>query len=114
MNCKSPDVELGSVLTELKEFTKSFDPSMKGLTLSNSEVIRTVHNSFARQHVFEFDMKSSKKDDDIYHFVSYMPIDGRLYELDGLKEGPCDLGEIPEGKDWTHIVRSVLQERINK
>lgn len=39
---------------------------------------------------------------------------GRLYELDGLKEGPLDLGPIPEGKDWTEVVTTVLQDRINK
>jgi len=114
MNCSHPDMNLGPVLTELKDFTKAFDPSMKGLALSNSEVIRAVHNSFARQTIFEFDNKSAPKDDEVYHFVGYIPIEGRLYELDGLREGPIDLGPIPEGKDWTQVVRPVLQERINK
>ena len=107
-------MELGPVLTEFKEFTKTFDPSMKGLALSNSDTIRTVHNSFARQAVFEFDQKAASKDDDVFHFVGYLPINGRLYELDGLKEGPLDLGPIPQGKDWTEAVRPVLQERISK
>ena len=46
-----------SVHQDLKEFCGSFDAGMKGLTLSNSDQIRTVHNSFARQTLFEFDSK---------------------------------------------------------
>lgn len=87
---------------------------MKGLTLTNSPLIRTVHNSFARQTLYECDSKTSAKDDEAFHFVGYIPIDGRLYELDGLKAGPIDLGAIPTDKTWIDVFREVIKNRIDK
>ncbi|KAM3914543.1 ubiquitin carboxyl-terminal hydrolase isozyme L5 isoform 1-T1 [Leptodactylus fuscus] len=113
LNTAHPDVHLGETLSEFKEFTQSFDAAMKGLALSNSEVIRQVHNSFARQQMFEFDAKSSTKDDDAFHFVSYVPVNGRLYELDGLRDGPIDLGPCnPE--DWVSVAKPVIEKRMQK
>ncbi|KAG7220044.1 hypothetical protein INR49_018461, partial [Caranx melampygus] len=113
LNCTHPDMLLGDTLTEFREFSQSFDAAMKGLALSNSEVIRQVHNSFARQQMFEFDAKSSAKDEDAFHFVSYVPVSGRLYELDGLREGPIDLGACNQD-DWISAVRPVIEKRIQK
>lgn len=105
-------IELGETLQNFKEFTKEFDPTMKGLALSNSDVIRLVHNTFARQQMFEFDAKQADKDDDVFHFISYIPFEGRLYELDGLREGPVDLGVIPDGTDWIQTARPVIEKRM--
>uniref|UniRef100_A0A8C9VR40 Ubiquitin carboxyl-terminal hydrolase n=1 Tax=Scleropages formosus TaxID=113540 RepID=A0A8C9VR40_SCLFO len=113
LNCLHADLHLGETLTEFREFSQSFDAAMKGLALSNSEVIRQVHNSFARQQMFEFDSKSSAKDEDAFHFVSYVPVNGRLYELDGLREGPIDLGACSQD-DWISAVRPVIEKRIQK
>ena len=43
---------------------------------------------------------------------SYVPINGRLFELDGLKRYPIDHGPIPEGTDWTETFRKVIKERL--
>uniref|UniRef100_A0A8C7BU43 Ubiquitin carboxyl-terminal hydrolase n=1 Tax=Neovison vison TaxID=452646 RepID=A0A8C7BU43_NEOVI len=107
LNCTHQDVHLGETLSEFKEFSQSFDAAMKGLALSNSDVIRQVHNSFARQQMFEFDAKTSAKEEDAFHFVSYVPVNGRLYELDGLREGPIDLGACNQD-DWISAVRPIV------
>ncbi|XP_047543500.1 ubiquitin carboxyl-terminal hydrolase isozyme L5 [Vanessa atalanta] len=113
LNCSHPDVDLGPELTKLKEFSMSFDPRMRGLTLSNSQTIRTAHNSMSNQTLFEFDQKAPTKEEDAYHFIGYIPINGRLYELDGLREGPIDHGPISPGQDWLNVVHPIIMKRIN-
>lgn len=107
-------MRLGTTLSEFKDFCQMFDAHNKGLTLSNAATIRTVHNSFARQTLFEMDNKKAAKDEDVFHFIGYVPINGRLYELDGLKEGPIDLGAVSAGEDWLNVVRPIIQKRIDK
>lgn len=114
LNCKHSDLTLGGTLSDFKEFCMSFDAYNKGLTLSNAAHIRAVHNSFSRQTLFELDSKNQNKDEDVFHFVGYMPIDGRLYELDGLKEGPIDLGPVASDQDWLDVVRPIIEKRIQK
>lgn len=82
--------------------------------MSNASQIRTVHNSFSRQTLFELDNSKNNKDEDVFHFISYLPIKGRLYELDGLKDGPIDLGAVDDNQNWLDVVRPVIEKRIAK
>lgn len=56
------------------------------MLLSRSSLFRS------RQQVFDMESAKVTTKDDVYHFVTYIPHAGRIYELDGLQEGPIDLG----------------------
>lgn len=77
--------------------------------------IREVHNSFARSDPFSIDSAGSSEKEDAYHFISYLPAYGQLYELDGLQSVPRQHGAVaegPKGTEWVTRAREVIQERI--
>jgi len=47
----------------------------------------------------------------VFHFISYIPVNGRLYELDGLKAGPVDLGACSY-ENWISVASPIIQERM--
>lgn len=108
---KDKEIDLGEVLKNFLAFVESLDGEMKGLTLSNSEDIRRVHNSFSRQQLFEMEDMNPKEKEDTYHFVSFVPVGGHLWELDGLQRGPIDHGKI-ECTNWMDSARPVIQKRM--
>uniref|UniRef100_A0A7S0YYI3 Ubiquitin carboxyl-terminal hydrolase n=1 Tax=Hemiselmis tepida TaxID=464990 RepID=A0A7S0YYI3_9CRYP len=107
-------IQLGDELSSFKSFTADFPAELKGESMSNSELIRTMHNSFARPEPFEMTDRKAGKDDDVYHFTAYMPFGGSLWELDGLQEGPILLGACDDPSNWWKQVRPILNERIEK
>lgn len=112
MNCP-PAVDLGDELSNMKEFTREFDADLRGLAISNSETIRRAHNSFARPEPIVQDGRSAGGDEDLFHFVAYVPVNGILYELDGLRRGPIAHGPCDE-REWTSAACPVIQARVEK
>lgn len=81
------NVKLGATLEQFKSFSSDLDANMRGLALTNSDAIRSTHNSFSRHQLFEQELRKADDDDDVFHFVGYVPVGGHLYELDGLRDG---------------------------
>mmetsp|Transcript_4966 Transcript_4966/g.7521 ORF Transcript_4966/g.7521 Transcript_4966/m.7521 type:complete len:343 (-) Transcript_4966:141-1169(-) len=110
-------MNLGDTLQEFKSFTSDFTPDLKGMAISNSDIIRNTHNSFSRNDPFVMEHAKATDKDDVFHFIAYLPFKGKVYELDGLKKGPINLGEVGAdgGKDaWLGVARPAIQERINR
>ncbi|KAJ2021600.1 ubiquitin carboxyl-terminal hydrolase [Coemansia sp. S85] len=112
---RESEIELGETLTNFRSFASDLPPDMRGLALTNCDQIREVHNSFVRPESFLTDPDEPKRpageDDDLYHFISYVPVNGRLYELDGLRRGPVDHGK---SADWLERVGEVIQQRMGE
>ncbi|KAK9349370.1 ubiquitin carboxyl-terminal hydrolase [Lipomyces starkeyi] len=108
------DIQLGSALTEFKAFVEGFDSELRGETLSNSELIRLTHNSFSRPTPFVDETQPQRQagdDDDLYHFIAYLPVNGTLYELDGLQPYPISHGACTD-ETFSEKIVEVLYRRI--
>eukprot|EP00814_Leptocylindrus_danicus_P020673 CAMPEP_0116018488 /NCGR_PEP_ID=MMETSP0321-20121206/8678_1 /TAXON_ID=163516 /ORGANISM="Leptocylindrus danicus var. danicus, Strain B650" /LENGTH=330 /DNA_ID=CAMNT_0003488891 /DNA_START=318 /DNA_END=1310 /DNA_ORIENTATION=+ len=117
------DVKTGDMLSNFKSFTLAFDPEMRGEAIGNAQEIRDAHNSFGRRDdpfIREQDKHLSSPDDEAFHFVAFIPFEGKVYELDGLKKGPILVGDAEDGSmsgisaSWLGVARKAVQDRIQR
>lgn len=57
--------------------------------------------------------KEATGEEDVFHFVSYLPFKGQLYELDGLQQGPIAYGPVTQD-NWLERAREEIQQRIQR
>lgn len=115
LNC--PTIHLGDTLSRLKAHTHGMSPENKGWAIGNTPELACAHNSHAMPQAKRRLDKGSgistgRFTGEAFHFVSFVPINGRLFELDGLKPYPIDHGPWNENGDWTEKFRSVMSERL--
>lgn len=108
-------IAIGPSLSEFKDFTDGFPADLRGEALSNSDLIRDTHNTFARSSPFadETQRDPNAGTEDAFHFIGYTCYNGKLYELDGLQPFPISHGDCtPES--FPDKIISVLQKRIER
>lgn len=115
LNC--PSIHLGDTLSRLKAHTHGMSPENKGWAIGNTPELACAHNSHAMPQAKQrrldkgSGVSTGRVTGEAFHFVSFVPINGRLYELDGLKPFPIDHG-LMSGGDWTEKFRSIMSERL--
>ncbi|KAJ3876634.1 cysteine proteinase [Lentinula edodes] len=60
---------------------------------------------------------SETTEEEVYHFIGYVPAFGKVWELDGLKPGPLEVGELAsEGNttDWMDVARPAIRMKMAK
>ncbi|KAL7899055.1 ubiquitin carboxyl-terminal hydrolase [Trichoderma sp. SZMC 28014] len=109
---KTAEVDIGAQMKDFRDFTMVLPPEFRGEALSNSDLIREVHNSFARSSPFADEtQRTGEPSEDVFHFIAYTPVDGVLYELDGLQPAPISHGPCA-AEEFPLKVVDVLQRRI--
>jgi ubiquitin carboxyl-terminal hydrolase L5 len=68
--------------------------------------------------------KDSSDEEETYHFIGYVPAYGKVWELDSLKSGPLEVGELDyrtvqsvDGKppsSWMDVARPALRMKMQK
>lgn len=121
-----PELNLGEELQQFKSFTADFTPALRGDAIGNFEFVKAIHNSFARKMdmlnadlQLKNDASSRKKskakgtdeDDAGFHFIAFVPVQGKVWKLDGLERQPQNLGSITN-EDWVDQVAPELQSRM--
>jgi ubiquitin carboxyl-terminal hydrolase L5 len=120
------NAQIGKHLAAFKDFTKDFTPSLRGITLSNFDHLRKLHNTFARKsemassdlglmHAVKNRNRRGADEDyeDCFHFIAYIYKRGHLWELDGLKKTPVRLDNCNR-KTWTTFAAAQMQNRMER
>lgn len=115
---KRLEIDVGEELANIALFVEGFDPEMAGDTISNSERIRTAHNSFTAPKFIDSDESKrplvDERDNGVFHFITYLSINNCIYELDGLRQYPIKHDALESPEEFYDKLPQVLQRRIAK
>ncbi|KAI0467299.1 cysteine proteinase [Xylaria cf. heliscus] len=136
-------IRFGAELEEFRNTTRSLPPPHRGHALDTNDFIRAIHNSVARRNdllsedlLLDNKLESASKrkaapakkrrktsnpskrnhEPSTYHYIAFVPVDGQVWELDGLESMPLCLGPYaPDAPDtWLNIASEAIQKRMRR
>jgi ubiquitin carboxyl-terminal hydrolase L5 len=104
-----PAPRTGPELGSLFEFSQALDPQTRGYALTSADWLRAAHNALSPPATVSLEeLGLPREKEDAYHFVVYVPKDGRVWELDGLQPYAIDHGPYAtSGEGWIKLARYV-------
>lgn len=114
-----PFLKIGHCLEELKIFCKDLDPELKGEAISNMKDLADIHERYSdKEHDQTINNRKRKRrskqtlnNEDCFHYISFVPINNILYELDGLEPYPISHGEIIND-NWVKHAKEIIKNKI--
>ncbi|GFE55121.1 ubiquitin carboxyl-terminal hydrolase isozyme L1 [Babesia ovis] len=95
----------GSILEQMRKKTLRASPAERGALIEKTDHIKDLHTTFESQG------QSSVRMDDVdnmCHYITFVIVDGELYELDGTLKYPVNHGETAP-KDLLNRVEEIVQ-----
>lgn len=86
----------------------------RGEVITSDSFFREAHNSLSPPpsvSLAELDIDRDRTKGDAYHFIVYLPLNGTIYELDGLKKAPIR-HDAYDGSNWVPKAREAIEKRI--
>lgn len=109
-NAPNVTINDGSFLKTFYDKTKHMDAKQRADQLIKDDMLDRVHDEFAQMGQTNAPAAEEKVD---LHFVAFVQEGGRLWEMDGRKEGPMDVGHVQDGQ-LLEKAAEVIKDRYMK
>lgn len=105
-------LHLGENLQKFRDFVMDLDSYSRGLSIGESDFIRKVHNSFGIQKFVQVSNEKNVEKEDAFHFIAYILHNGKIVELDGLRESAHVVPNSYGAEHWSQAVLEHISSKI--
>ncbi|KAI5121734.1 hypothetical protein M0805_009026 [Coniferiporia weirii] len=116
-NSLARPADLRASISAIAESTHDAISSSKKPVKKRTKTIAADSGSRRKTSLKKKKATAEEEAPETYHFIGYVPAHGKVWELDGLKSGPLEVGELPtpgSTEGWEHIVRPALRLKMEK